>query len=118
MSTDPEHVSDGTTLVEVIRTLEADGYTAQMAPREGGVVRCFACHTDSPAALAHIDALCRTEGASDPDDMVAVVALCCPNCRAKGTMTLKYGPAATCEEDEVLRLLDPEPLTGGAPGQP
>ena len=38
--------------------------------------------------------------------MVAVAALRCPRCGAKGTAALKYGAEATPEEAEVLRLLD------------
>ena len=106
MSSTSQYASDGTTLVEVIRQLEADGYTAQMAAVEGCSIRCFACHTDSPAQDVRLDGVRRTEGASDPADMVAVAALRCPACGAKGTVALKYGPIATPEEAEVLALLD------------
>lgn len=98
--------SDGTTVVDVIAGYEADGYTAQLSACEGGTIRCFACHEDSPAGEATVDSLRRTEGASDPDDMVAVVALCCPRCGAKGTAVLKYGPEASIEDSEVLSLLE------------
>lgn len=111
MSSTPEYASDGTTLVEVIRRFEADGYTGQFAAvgsaeGAGGRVRCFSCHTTHRADEMQLDALRRTEGASDPDDMVAVAALTCSHCGAKGTVALKYGPEATVEESEVLRLLD------------
>ena len=106
MAATPEYASDGTTLVEVIRRFEADGYTAQMAAVEGGAIRCFTCRRDSPASTVHLDVVRRTEGASDPADMVAVAALRCPNCGALGTVALKYGPGATSEEAEVLALLD------------
>ena len=106
MASTPEYASDGTTLVEVVRRLEADGYTAQMAAAEGGLIRCFTCHQDSPAADVHLHALRRTEGASDPADMVAVAALVCPRCGAKGTVALKFGPEASPEEDEALHHLD------------
>lgn len=106
MASTPEYASDGTTLVEVIRRFEAEGYVAQMAAEEGGLIRCFTCHQDSPAADVHLHALRRTEGASDPADMVAVAALTCPRCGAMGTVALKFGPEASPEEDEVLRQLD------------
>lgn len=106
MSSTPEYASDGTTLVEIIRRLEDEGYTAQMAAEEGGVIRCFTCHQDSPAEEVHLEVLRRAEGASDPADMVAVAALACPRCGARGTVALKYGPEASAEEAEVLRLLD------------
>ncbi|MDQ3641869.1 MAG: hypothetical protein M3450_10540 [Actinomycetota bacterium] len=106
MTSTPEYASDGTTLVEVIRRLEQDGYVGQMAAVEGGMVRCFTCHQDSLASDVHIQLLRRTEGASDPDDMVVVAALICPRCGAKGTVALKYGPDASPEEVEALQLLD------------
>ncbi len=105
MSSTPEYASDGTTLVEVIRRFEVDGYTGQFAAVEGGRVRCFTCHQDSDAGEVTLDVLRRTEGASDPDDMVAVAALSCPHCGTKGTVALKYGPEASPEEAEVLGLL-------------
>lgn len=106
MSSTSQYASDGTTLVEVIRRFEADGYTAQMAAVDDGRIRCFACHQDSPAQDVALDLVRRTEGASDPADMAAVAALRCPRCGAKGTVALKYGPLATPEEAEVLALLD------------
>ncbi len=106
MTSTPEYASDGTTLVEVIRRLENEGYTAQMAAEPGGHIRCFNCRQDSPADQVHLHVLRRTEGASDPADMVAVAALSCPRCGAKGTVALKFGPEATPEENEALRLLD------------
>lgn len=115
MASTPEYASDGTTLVEVIRHFEQEGYTAQMAAEEGGVIRCFACHQDSPASEVHLEVLRRTEGASDPADMVAVAALTCPRCGAKGTVALKYGPEASVEEEEVLLLLDDVDQRRGGP---
>ena len=92
--------------MEVIRRLEGEGFTAQMAAEPGGLIRCFSCRQDSPADQVHLHLLSRTEGASDPADMVAVAALSCPRCGAKGTVALKFGPDATPEENEALKLLD------------
>ena len=116
MTSTPEYASDGTTLVEVIRRLEAEGYVGQMAAEEGGMIRCFTCRQDSPAREVHIQVLRRTEGASDPDDMVAVAALICPHCGAKGTVALKYGPEASPEEMEALEQLDGADRRRGGPG--
>ncbi len=118
MSSTPEYASDGTTLVEVIRRFEREGYTAQMAAEPGGLIRCFTCQRDSPAAEVHLEVLRRTEGASDPADMVAVAALACPRCGARGTVALKYGPDASPEEDEVLRQLDDVDRRCGGPEAP
>lgn len=101
-----EYASDGNTLVGVIRGMEERGYLAQMAAVPGCLLRCFTCRADSPAAQFHLDALRRTEGASDPADMAAVAAVRCPNCSAQGTLVLKYGPGASPEEAEVLACLD------------
>ncbi|HYX45021.1 MAG TPA: hypothetical protein VE760_08270 [Acidimicrobiales bacterium] len=115
MASSPEFASDGTTLLEVIRRLEADGYTGQMAAEEGGLIRCYTCRQDSSACDVHLEVLRRTEGASDPADMVAVAALTCPRCGARGTVALKYGPEASPEEDEVLGLLDDAHRRRGGP---
>ncbi|MGH9178278.1 MAG: hypothetical protein ACRD0N_06965, partial [Acidimicrobiales bacterium] len=106
MTNSAEYASDGTTLVEVIRRLEERGYTSQMAAETGCLIRCFTCRADSPASQVHLDALRRTEGASDPADMAAIAAVRCPDCGAKGTLVLKYGPGATPEESDVLCCLD------------
>lgn len=115
MSSTSEYASDGTTLVEVIRQFEADGYDGQLAAAAGGRVHCFGCDMDHDADEVRLDMLRRTEGASDPDDMVAVAALTCAHCGTKGTLALKYGPAATVEEDEVLTRLDDRARRSGGP---
>ena len=106
MASTPDDASDGMTLLEVLRHLEDQGYVGQMAAVEGGRIRCFTCHQDSPAREVHLELLCRTEGVSDPADMAAVAALVCPRCGAKGTVVLRFGPEASPEEIEVLRHLD------------
>ena len=45
------------------------------------------------------------EGASDPADMITVVATSCPVCGADGTMVLGYGPAASDLDAAVSRAL-------------
>ena len=101
-----DQAPDGMTLIEVIRILEEAGYTGQMAAGEGGVVRCLTCRQSTPAPDVHVDRICRTEGPSDPADMVAVAAVRCPRCATMGTLALKYGPGATPEEAEILAHLD------------
>lgn len=101
-----EYASDGTTLVEVTKGFEDQGFAGQMMARPGGMIRCVACNQEHRADQTVLHALRRTEGASDPDDMAAVVALECPHCHTKATAVLAFGPAATPEDDEVLRLLE------------
>ena len=50
------------------------------------------------------------EGASDPDDMLALVAMTCPQCGARGTLVLAFGPMAPeADVDVLVRLEDPPP---------
>lgn len=106
MESKPGNPLDGLTITESTDGFEAEGYDAQFAAIEGGLVRCFSCHTDSPAAAFRIDSLDRMEGPSDPSDMVAVVAAHCPHCNIKGTLVLQYGPQAGIEEQQVLKMLE------------
>jgi hypothetical protein len=105
LSERPTQPPYGATLGEIIRTLEAAGFTAQMAARAGAMLLCFNCRTESPAADFDLQAQRRTEGASDPDDMLAIVGLVCPNCGAKGTAVLGYGPESDENDAEVLAHL-------------
>ena len=106
MPSTPRNPTDATTLAESLQRFEAEGYDAQFAAREGGNVICFSCRAESPASSVELQGLIRTEGASDPADMTAVAALVCPQCGVRGTVVLHYGPDATTEDDDVLRLLD------------
>lgn len=106
MNRAPEHAPEGMTLLEVMRRLDEDGYSGQMAASNGCSVRCFTCRRQSRPQNVPVDRLWRTEGPSDPDDMVAVAAVHCPRCATKGTLALKYGPGATPEEAEILANLD------------
>ena len=93
------------TLTELIATFEMEGYKGQMAARPGATVLCMSCHQESDAAEMQVDALERMEGASDPADMLAVIALVCPVCRANGTLVVGFGPDATLDDSEVLAAL-------------
>lgn len=95
-----------TSPVEIGAEMEGSGYTAQFMPAGGPNIRCLTCRAEFPAGEAHSDALGRTEGTSDPDDETAVVAINCPACGAKGTMTLHYGAMATPDEADILTALD------------
>ena len=92
----------GATLGEIMSTMEAAGFSGQMAARPGGMILCFTCRQQSQASEFELQAQRRTEGASDPDDMLAVVGLLCPKCGAQGTAVLGYGPEADADDSEVL----------------
>ena len=97
--------AESRTLAELIATFELEGYRAQMAARPDGNVLCMGCHQESEAAEFELDGFERIEGASDPADMLAVVALVCPICTTHGTLVLGYGPEATPDDADVLAAL-------------
>jgi len=105
MAPSPKHSVDATTLGESAALFDEEGFTSQFAAAEDGQVLCFTCHKRTPAIEMDFGALRRSEGVSDPSDMVAIVAVTCGQCQAKGTLVLKYGAEATPEEADVLRLL-------------
>ena len=98
--------SDGWTVTEILQEYEAEGYAGQFASRPDGFVMCFSCHQLSPAREVHVHEMRRTEGASDPADMLAVVGMTCPRCDARGTLVVNYGPEITLDDAVVLRALE------------
>jgi len=92
-------------LDEILAAFGEGGFTCSMTPLAGGSVRCGECGEASPAGAFAVEALRRTEGASDPGDMSAVVALTCPNCGKRGTVVLRFGPEAGEADDDVLAAL-------------
>ncbi|HVE93431.1 MAG TPA: hypothetical protein VNB24_00820 [Acidimicrobiales bacterium] len=97
--------SDLTTLTDVLESYAEEGYAATLWVTDDGALRCSECQQDSSPETAKLLSLRRLEGASDPDDMVAVLALQCPNCEARATSVVHFGPSATPAESEVLRDL-------------
>ena len=93
---------DAQTLTEAVAALEAAGYTGQFRVLEQARVQCLTCRQEFAAKRAAIESLRRLEGASDPDDMLAVVALECPECATRGSLVLGYGPDASIEESQLL----------------
>jgi hypothetical protein len=93
--------NDNTTLLAVLDRLAGDGWNENMSVTADGQVRCPRCRTESDPGSVALDTIRRLEGASDPADMVAVLALTCPNCQAKGVVVANYGPEAS-EGDVIL----------------
>ena len=85
---------------------EGEGFTSQLGTRPGGRIICFNCHFEAPADEFDLVSLSRTEGASDPDDMLAVAALRCPKCQCQGTLILNYGPESSEDDADVLKHLE------------
>jgi hypothetical protein len=103
------------TLLDVLGALADEGFTGEFAAAEvdeiqHGRIVCSACDHAFAADAPEVGDLRRLEGASDPDDMLAVVALTCPNCATRGTLVLNYGPTATVEDSAALEgLVRPGP---------
>jgi hypothetical protein len=101
----PGEPRDATTLLGVLAELETDGYRGGFMARDGATLECLTCRTRTAVSDMRVTRISRLEGASDPDDMLAVVALVCPVCTAKGTIVLNYGPEASELDDDVFQHL-------------
>jgi hypothetical protein len=103
---------DNETLLDVLNRLQRQGFKGSFTPLEangvadGARMKCATCRNVFDAEEADVSELRRLEGASDPDDMLAVVALECPRCGVRGSLVVSYGPTATTEEAAVLVSLD------------
>ena len=106
----------GATLSEVLAGYADGGFTGSFSAVEGGNVDCHQCNSKSNASRVKMSSLRRLEGASDPGDMVAIVAIECPSCNAKGTLVLGFGPMATEEDSDVLHCLQDFRSDAKAPG--
>ena len=100
---------DASTILDVVGAFERAGFVGQFAIHEGGEIECLTCKHRFDAANATVDGFRRLEGASDPDDMLAVAALTCPRCGARGTLIVNYGPVASEDDSLVLARLEPAP---------
>jgi len=92
-------------LQAVLDLYDREGFHGQFGSRPMGQIRCFTCDEDMNPASVRLHALHRFEGASDPGDEMAVAALECPRCGAKGTIVVSYGPMASKEDAVVLKAL-------------
>jgi hypothetical protein len=106
MSSDAQYARDPSSLTSILSQFEDEGFGGQFAVREGATLLCLQCRAEHAAGEMPMSALRRTEGASDPADMAAVVALACSSCSNKGTVVLNYGPEAGIDESDVLLALE------------
>lgn len=115
---DPSPVPDGSTAArgaetatEVLREMAERGIDTQFVPGPAsGSLRCTNCASNSSASEFTVVEERRLEGASDPDELVLVVAASCPVCRASGALVLGYGPEASeVDTDLVLGLTRARP---------
>jgi hypothetical protein len=91
----PGNPSDNTDLLAVLERYAAAGYAAHLLVTDDGLVECTVCGTRSRPEDVSAGEIRRLEGASDPDDMMAVVKVECPACGARGALVMGYGPNAS-----------------------
>ena len=113
---------DGTTLTQVLAGYAAAGFNGTFTVAERASIECNSCGSTRPAAEFQMSSLQRLEGASDPDDMISVVAITCPNCQRDGVLILGFGPNASAEDSDIAKALQDfrhnDALTGNsAPGE-
>jgi hypothetical protein len=94
------------TLLGVLADLRADGFDGDMFVTSEGLVRCGACRHDTDPSQLQLHAIRRLEGASDPADEAAVLALSCRACGNRGTAVVRYGPEAEPQDVAVLRAVE------------
>jgi hypothetical protein len=94
------------TMIELLADLRDQGFERNMYVTSEGMVSCGACgHAAAPTELI-LHALRRLEGASDPGDEAAVLAVECRVCGARGTTIVRYGPEAGPADAAVLLAIE------------
>ncbi|MFZ1491007.1 MAG: hypothetical protein WAS51_13790 [Ilumatobacteraceae bacterium] len=107
--------SDNTTLTDVIASYHDAGFTTDFFAEEPASIRCCACNSVLDAGLLPMHSMRRMEGASDPSDMLAVVATKCPVCSATGTLVLGFGPMASPADAAAMSALQDRRDCAGLP---
>lgn len=104
----PGSIDDQDTAVGVLAALRDEGVIAEFNPgREPATVHCGGCDSTSPGERFEVVAERRLEGASDPDEMVLIVAARCPVCHISGALVLGYGPEASATDADLVAALGP-----------
>ena len=97
--------SDNDSLTGVLARFAERGFASDVRSVPGGRLMCSECGHDADPSEPEVVAVRRLEGASDPSDMLAVVALRCPTCSAAGVAVLGFGPDASPDDADVLARL-------------
>jgi len=95
--------STDATITDVLEGYAQGGFSSSFVVTDDAQLECVECITVSSPDRFKMSSLRRLEGESDPSDMVAVVALTCPLCGARGTVILGFGPMATSQDADVLQ---------------
>jgi hypothetical protein len=94
------------TLISVLEQLQAQGFDKDMFVTPDAQILCSACRHVAEPADFELRGIRRIEGASDPSDEAAVLALICRICGAHGTAIVRYGPEAEPQDVIVLRAVE------------
>jgi hypothetical protein len=111
-----ELTSADATITDVLAAYALGGFASSFEVTDDAALACVECGTVSASDRVKMSSLRRLEGESDPSDMMAVVALTCPACAARGTMVLGFGPMATPQDSDVLQGLRDHRGDRHAPG--
>ncbi len=115
MAETPGAPGDNTTLVEVLKDYEDAGWTTAFEVLEDGSVRCGTCQVVTAPSSLEIHSLRRLEGASDPDDMLAVLGVRCPSCGGRGVIVVNFGPEMTEGQVRLMHEAEDRRFHDGAP---
>lgn len=88
-------------LLEILAYYAEGGFNADAHAMDGGQILCGSCQSLITPEHLDVHSMRRLEGASDPSDMVGVIAIICPVCNAHATAVLKFGPEASPDEIEI-----------------
>lgn len=102
----PEFAATDESAVPVLQEFADAGWSINHIVRSDGDVECGECGESSSADRWTVEAQHRIEGASDPDDLQLVAGMLCPECEAKGSIIIGYGPNASDNDGDVLLGLD------------
>lgn len=110
----PGAPSDHDELRSVLARLATEGWDQQIVPgSEPASLRCGHCREVHSITAWTVDDERRLEGASDPADMVIVVAATCPACGHRGAIALGYGPEASAVDSDLVAALPNRPRSTG-----
>jgi hypothetical protein len=97
--------TDNTTMTEVLNGMRELGFGTSFDAQDGAQLRCEHCEVTSPATAFVVEDTRRLEGASDPDDLVTLVAAFCPSCGSGGSLVLGYGVNASPDDALIAASL-------------
>jgi hypothetical protein len=93
------------TMTDVLAHYAEASFAGDAFASTGGQISCGTCSSCLSPANVAIEGMRRIEGASDPSDMAAVLAIICPVCQTKATLVLKFGPEASVDEIAIWHVL-------------